>query len=69
MEFMFVCPIHNRVFESAAFTIFDNRGVVVDETGNRTLDAKVALSTPCPFCGEKHVYHAGELSCPFNGRK
>jgi len=29
------------------------------------LDAKVTLKKPCPFCGEKHGYHASELSCPF----
>jgi hypothetical protein len=33
--------------------------------GNKFFDAKVALDKPCPFCEEKHVYHARELSCPF----
>lgn len=65
MAFMFVCPHKNEVFESSAFKILDNRGVVTDAAGNKTLDAKVALEGPCPFCGEKHVYHASELSCPF----
>jgi hypothetical protein len=27
----------------------------------------VALHQPCPFCGQKHVFQASELSCPFNG--
>ena len=49
------------------FTIIQNRGVITDKAGKKTLDAKVALDKPCPFCGKKHVYHAGELSCPFNG--
>ena len=67
MEFLFVCPNRNKTFETAAFTIAENRGVVIDATGNKVLDAKVVLNGPCPFCGEKHVYPAGELSCPFNG--
>jgi Zn finger protein HypA/HybF involved in hydrogenase expression len=67
MKFIFVCPSQNKVYESADFDILENRGVITDEAGNKTLDAKVALNEPCPFCGQKHVYHAGELSCPFSG--
>ena len=69
MRFIFVCPTHNKVFESAEFTIVENKGVTPDAAGNKALDAKVALNAPCPFCGKKHVYHAGELSCPFTGQK
>ena len=65
MEFLFVCPNRNEVFESSEFDIFDNRGVITDAAGNKTLDAKVALNGPCPFCGKKHVYYASELECPF----
>ena len=65
MKFIFSCPIHNKVFESADFSVLENKGILTDEAGNKTLDAKVALSPPCPFCGQKHVYHASELSCPF----
>jgi hypothetical protein len=67
VKFIFVCPNKNEVFESSDFKIVDNRGVITDDAGNRTLDAKVALDEPCPFCGQKHVYHAGELTCPFAG--
>ena len=67
IKFIFVCPNKSKVFESSNFRIIDNRGVTTDNTGNKTLDAKVALDEPCPFCGQKHVYHASELSCPFNG--
>jgi hypothetical protein len=67
MKFIFVCPNQNEKFESSDFRILDNRGVIVDRAGNKTLDAKVALENPCPFCGVKHVYHARELSCPFTG--
>ena len=65
INFIFVCPETNKVFESSDFAIRDNRGVATDDAGNRTLDAKVALNVPCPFCGQKHVYPASELSCPF----
>jgi len=67
MKFIFVCPKQNRVFESADFRILDNRGVIRDTAGNKALDAKLALNEPCPFCSEKHVYHATELQCPFPG--
>ena len=67
MKICFVCPTHNKVFESADFTILENRGVITDEAGNKTLDAKVAPDQPCPYCGGRHVYHASELLCPFGG--
>ena len=67
MKFIFVCPNQNREFESSDFRILDNRGIISDKAGNRTLDAKVALENPCPICGVKHVYHVRELSCPFSG--
>ena len=65
MKFVFVCPEENRVFESAEFRVIDNQGVVSDEDGNKIFEAKVALEKPCPLCGNQHVYHASELSCPF----
>ena len=65
MKFIFVCPDKNEVFESAKFNVLENRGVTTDKDGNKTLDAKVALDEPCPYCNKKHVYHASELSCPF----
>ena len=67
MEFIFVCPNRNRTFETADFTVVENRGVVTDAQGNKRLDAKVVLDAPCPLCGDKHVYPAWELSCPFTG--
>ncbi len=67
VNFIFVCPLKNETFESSDFKILDNRGVATDKAGNKYLDAKVALDEPCPFCGQKHVYHASELSCPFGG--
>ena len=65
MKFIFVCPIQNRVFESADFRVLENRGVIIDAAGNKRLDAKVTLSEPCPFCGQKHIFDASEMSCPF----
>ena len=67
MNFIFICPVHNKVFESPNFHIIENKGIVTDESGHRMLDAKVILEDPCPFCGQIHVYHANDLSCPFNG--
>ncbi|MFH0785875.1 MAG: hypothetical protein V2B20_28545 [Pseudomonadota bacterium] len=65
MKLIFVCPTQNKVFESADFKILENRGVIRDKAGNKTLDAQVALIEPCPFCGKTHIYHANELLCPF----
>jgi hypothetical protein len=65
MKFIFVCPKRNMTFESADFNVTENKGVIGDSSGNKTLDAKVELDEPCPFCGEKHVYLACELPCPF----
>jgi hypothetical protein len=65
LEFVFVCPNTNHVFKSADFHVSENRGVVTDEAGNKVLDATVVLDEGCPFCGAKHSYPAGELSCPF----
>ena len=67
MKMIFVCPDKNEVFESTDFEIIDNRGVITDREGNRSLDAKVALMKPCPLCGREHVFHVSELSCPFTG--
>jgi hypothetical protein len=67
MKFLFVCPNKNELFASSNFKVIDNRGIIVDKAGNKSLDARVALNESCPFCGEKHVYHASELSCPFTG--
>jgi hypothetical protein len=69
MKFIFVCPNKNDVFESSDFNILNYRGIITDEAGNKILEAQVALNEPCPFCGQKHVYHASELSCPFNGNE
>jgi hypothetical protein len=65
MKFSFMCPKRNVRFESADFRITENHGIISDSIGNKTLDAKVTLNKPCPLCGEKHVYHASELPCPF----
>lgn len=65
MKFIFVCPEKNRIFESDNFKIIDHQGVKEDDAGNKFLDAKVELSSSCPFCGKKHIFYAAELMCPF----
>jgi Zn finger protein HypA/HybF involved in hydrogenase expression len=69
MEFIFICPKRNMTFKSADFHITENRGVIENASGNKILDAKIELNASCPFCGEKHVYLANELSCPFEIQK
>ena len=65
LKLIFTCPTQKCIFENAEFSILENRGVIVDKSGKKTLDAKVALTNPCPLCGEKHVYHVSEVACPF----
>jgi len=65
MELIFICPKTEAVFYSSNFEITHNRGIRTDAAGNKTLDAQVRVTEPCPFCGVKHAYHASELSCPF----
>jgi hypothetical protein len=66
VEFIFTCPRTHKTFTSADCDITDNHGIKTDAEGNKTLDARVALKNPCPFCGSRHSYHASELACPFN---
>jgi hypothetical protein len=37
----------------------------VDETGCKTLDAKVMLNYPCPVCYRLHEYRVADLSGSF----
>ena len=69
MEFIFVCPLKRESFSSGNFEVADNRGIAVDEYGNRYLDARIRLTEPCPECGEHHEYHANELACPFSSKE
>ncbi len=65
MRLVFVCPETGERFFSERYEIAENNGVQTALDGSKTLDAKVALTEACPFCGQKHVYHANELACPF----
>jgi hypothetical protein len=67
VEFVFVCPNRLESFYSADFLITENRGVACDAAGNRYLDARVQLTSPCPLCGESHDFAAKDLVCPFGG--
>jgi hypothetical protein len=66
MELIFVCPLKRESFFSGHFELTDNRGIAVDADGNRYLNARIRLTTPCPACGKHHEYHANELACPFS---
>ena len=64
MILTFTCPETGQPFSSSHYGIAENKGVVLDGQGNRTLDAKVVLYAPCPYCGAEHTYRAAELPCP-----
>jgi hypothetical protein len=65
MRFVFTCPRQESAFFSEDFTIIQNRGIAVDPSGDRFLDARVKLTAPCPLCGQYHEYAARDLACPF----
>ena len=69
MDFIFNCPATGRIFETDAFKVTENHGVVTEVDGSRRLDALVALENPCPHCGERHVFRADEMICPFDESK
>lgn len=65
MFLIFICSTTGQQFQSDQYDIVENKGVVLDENGNRGLDARVRLNAPCPHCGAQHTYHVAELVCPF----
>ena len=64
MNFIFTCPNTQELFHSEQFDVVDNQGVVIDSAGNKVLDAKVQLTSPCPPCGERHIFKAGRFIMP-----
>jgi hypothetical protein len=69
MKLIFICPTHQKIFESRAFNLVENKGVKVDHNGQKYLDARVNLTEPCPYCGARHSFAVRDLACPFNGYK
>lgn len=69
MKLVFTCESSRQVFQSDGYRIVENRGITVDAAGRKRLDMQVQLSTPCPFCGELHIYPADELPCPLAGTR
>jgi len=67
MELTFTCPEKGGIFNCSEFRLVNNREIVTDEAGNRTVDAEVELEAPCPFCGKLHKYNINEIACPFPG--
>jgi hypothetical protein len=41
MELIFVCPLKRETFFSGQFEIIDNRGVAIDDLGNKYLNARI----------------------------
>lgn len=64
MELVFQCPHTGSNYSSDDFSLVDNRGVVVKDSGEKILQAIVAVHTPCPHCREFHSYRAEDLACP-----
>ena len=67
MKLTFTCPTSGRMFDTDAYRVVEDRGVVTDPAGGRTWNAAVALSRPCPHCGDHHRWSVSELACPFGG--
>jgi hypothetical protein len=65
MKLVFVCPENHKTFETDAFKVIEDKGIKIGETGEKIWDAKVELTSACPFCGKKHVINVSQLPCPF----
>ena len=65
MKFVFVCPENNKAFETDAFKVIEDKGVKIDDSGNKVWDAKIELTLACPYCSIRHVFDVSELPCPF----
>ncbi|KJS33228.1 MAG: hypothetical protein VR64_03190 [Desulfatitalea sp. BRH_c12] len=65
MELVFVCPVAHTPFKTDAYRIVENHGIRTDAAGQKHLDAKVCVDMACPHCGDRHIYSADALSCPF----
>jgi hypothetical protein len=46
----FNCPKTGKSFETADYSISDNRGIITRENGEKFLDATVIINSPCPYC-------------------
>ena len=66
MVLHFNCPETGKPFETADYSISDNRGIVTKANGDKILDATVMINSPCPHCGNLHKYRADKLACPFS---
>jgi predicted RNA-binding Zn-ribbon protein involved in translation (DUF1610 family) len=66
MVLHFNCPETGKPFETADYSISDNRGVMTNANGDKILDATVMINSPCPHCGNLHKYRADKLACPFS---
>jgi len=62
----FNCPKTGKSFETADYSIADNRGIITRENGEKFLDATVIINSPCPYCINIHSYKADKLACPFS---
>ena len=69
MELYFRCPHTGDEFATEEYALVHNRGIITTEDGERSLDAAVALASPCPCCGEYHRYAVSEISCPLTRGK
>ena len=67
MELYFNCPVTDKLFSSKYYAL--QKGFrVVDVPGHvRKIEGWVELTKPCPLCGVKHRYEAGDVLCPLAG--
>jgi len=66
MILLFNCPETGESFETADYSISDNKGIITNSNGEKILDATVVINSPCPYCNTLHKYKADKLSCPFS---
>ncbi len=69
MRLYFNCPVKNEIFSSTDFSLEKDYAVMANTEGGRELQGNVCLNSPCPLCGEKHIYEVKDVMCGLQGGK
>jgi len=67
MNLFFTCPIKKEKFSSEAYSLQQGHRIVEDKNGEKALQGTVSLTSPCPLCGEQHLFEVEDVLCPLSG--
>ena len=69
MKLYFTCPEKNGVFSSDNYSLGQDYRIIQMEKGGRSLEGMVALNSPCPLCGQEHIFSVKDVICPLDKEK